>query len=191
MISAVGLSSTNFPCCLVTRLCPVLCVPMGCSTPGFSVLHYPPEFAQIHVHWVGHCHPTISSSAAPFSFWLQSFPASGSFPVSQLFRSGDQSIGASASVSVFPMNIQGWFPLGLTSWSPCSPRDLQESFPVPQLGCIKFSVLSLLYISTLTFIHDHWKNHSFDYMDLCWQSDVQGGTIFNFMASVTIYSSRK
>ena len=56
----------------------------------------------------------ISSSAAPFSSCLQSFPALGSFPLSQLFSSGGQSIGASASASVLPMNIQGWFPLGLT-----------------------------------------------------------------------------
>ena len=60
------------------------------------------------------CHPTISSSVIPFSSCLQFFPASGSFPVSQIFASGGQSIGASASASVFPMNIQGWFPLGLT-----------------------------------------------------------------------------
>ena len=57
------------------------------------------------------CHPTISSSVAPFSFYLQSFPASGSFPMSRLLTSGDQSIGASASASVLPMNIQGWFPI--------------------------------------------------------------------------------
>ena len=61
------------------------------------------------------CHPTISSSVATFSSCLQSFPASGSFPMSQFFASGDQSIGASASTLVLPMNIQGWFPLGLTS----------------------------------------------------------------------------
>ena len=60
------------------------------------------------------CHPTISSSEVPFSSCLQSFPASGSFLISQLFTSGGQSIGASASESVLPMNIQGWFPLGLT-----------------------------------------------------------------------------
>ena len=59
------------------------------------------------------CHPTISSSVSPFSSCLQSFPASGSFPVSWLFKSGDQSIGASALASVLPMNIQDWFPLGL------------------------------------------------------------------------------
>ena len=62
------------------------------------------------------CHPTISSSVIPFSSCLQSFPASGSFPVHQLFASGGQTIGASASASVFPMNIQGWFPLGLTGF---------------------------------------------------------------------------
>ena len=62
------------------------------------------------------CHPTISSSIVPFSSCLWSFPASGSFPMSWLFTSGGQSIGASASASVLPMNIQGWFPLGLTGW---------------------------------------------------------------------------
>ena len=62
------------------------------------------------------CHPTISSFVIPFSSCLQSFPASGSFQISQLFASGGQSIGVSASTSVLPMNIQDWFPLGLTSW---------------------------------------------------------------------------
>ena len=60
------------------------------------------------------CHPTISSSVVPFSSCLQSFPASASFPISWLFSSGGQSFGVSASASVLPMNIQGWFPLGLT-----------------------------------------------------------------------------
>ena len=62
------------------------------------------------------CHPTISSSVIPFSFHLQSFPASGSFPMSQLFTSGGHSIGVSASASVLPVNIQDWFPLGWTGW---------------------------------------------------------------------------
>ena len=62
------------------------------------------------------CHPTILSSISPFSSWVQSCPASGSFPVSQFFASGGQSTGASASASVLPMNIQGWFPLGLTDF---------------------------------------------------------------------------
>ena len=82
---------------------------MDCSTPGFPVYHQLPELAQTHVHQVGDailCHPLL--------LLLQSFPASGSFPVSQFFSSGGQSIGASASRSVLPMNIQDWFPLGLT-----------------------------------------------------------------------------
>ena len=114
------------------------------------------------------CHPTISYSVIPFSC-LQSFPESGYFLMSQFFASGDQSIGASASVP--PMNIHGWFPLGLTVWS-CYTRDSQESSPAPQFERISFLVLNLLYGPTLTSIHDYWKNHSFDYRDLCWQSDV-------------------
>ena len=91
-------------CCSVAKSCPTLCDPMYCSTPGFPVPHYLQEFAQIHVHWV--------MDATPFSSCPQSFPTSGSFPVSWLFTSGDQNIGASEAV--LPMNIQGWLPLGLT-----------------------------------------------------------------------------
>ena len=111
------------------------------------------------------CHPTISSSVVPFSC-PQSFAASGSFPVSQLFTSGGPSIGTSASASVLPMNIQGWFSLGLIL-SPCSPRDSQESSPTSQFEGISSMVLSLLYGLILTSIDDYWKNHSFDFMDLC------------------------
>ena len=74
------------------------------------------------------CHPTISSSAVPFSSHLQSFPASGFFQMNQLFASGGQSIGVSASASVLSTNIQDWFPLGWIVGSPCSPRDSQD-FP--------------------------------------------------------------
>ena len=109
------------------------------------------------------CHPTISFSVIPFSSCLQSFPTSGSFPVSCLFTSGGQSIGA--SVSVFPMNIQGR--------SPCSPRDSQESSPTPQFKSINsLALLCLLYGTTLTSKRDYWKNHSFDCMDLCQQINV-------------------
>ena len=118
------------------------------------------------------CHPTISSSVIPFSSCLQSFPASGSFPMSQFFTSGGQRIGASASASVLPMNIQDWFPLGWNGLISCSPRDSQESSPIPQFKRISSSALSFLYGPTLTSIHDYWKNHSFDSMDLCWQSNV-------------------
>ena len=118
------------------------------------------------------CHPTISSSVIPFSSCLQSFPASGSFPMSQPFTSDGQSIGISASTSVLPMNIQDWFLYDGLVGSPCSPRDSQESSPTPQFKSINSSAFSFLYSSTLTSIHDHWRNHSFDYMDNCWQSNV-------------------
>ena len=75
------------------------------------------------------CHPTISSSVIPFFSRLQPFSASGSFPVSQFFISGGQSIGVSASASVFSMNIQDWFPLGLTGWISLQPKWLSRVFP--------------------------------------------------------------
>ena len=108
------------------------------------------------------CHPTISSSVIPFSSCLPSFPASGYFPMSQVFASGGQSTGDSASASVLPMNIQYWFPLSWLVWFPCSPRDSQESSPTPQFKSISCLVLSFLYSPTLTSIHDYWKNHSLD-----------------------------
>ena len=114
------------------------------------------------------CHPTVSSSVIPFS-WLQSCPALGSFQVSQLFASGGQSIGVSASTSVLPMNVQDWFPLGRTGSISCSPRDSQESSPTSQFKSLSSSALSFLYSPTLTSIHDHWKNHSLDEMGFCWQ----------------------
>ena len=108
------------------------------------------------------CLPTISSSVIPFCSCPQSFPSSGSFQMSQLFASGGQSIGVSASTSVLAMNIQDWFPLWLTGWSSCCPRDSQESFPTTQFKSISSSMLSFLYSPTHTSIHDYWKNHSFD-----------------------------
>ena len=108
------------------------------------------------------CHPTISSSVVSFSSCLQSFPASGSFQMSQFFASGGQSIGVSASVSVLPMNFQDWFPLGWTGWISLLSKDSQESSPTPQFKSINSSVLSFLYSPILTTIHDFWRNHSFD-----------------------------
>ena len=108
------------------------------------------------------CHPAISSSFVPFTSCPQSFPASGSFPMSQLFASGGRSIEVSASASVPAINTQDWFPLGWTCWSPCSPRDSQESSPTSQFKSLNSSALSFLHSPTLTSIHDHWKNHSLD-----------------------------
>ena len=99
--------------CSVIQSCLTLCDPMDCSTPGFPVRHQLQELARTQCPSSRWCHPTISSSVVPFSFCLQSFPTSRYFPVSQFFTSGGQSIGASASASVLPMNIQYWFPLEL------------------------------------------------------------------------------
>ena len=102
---------------------------MDCSTPDFLVHHQLPESTQTHVHQVGDANqPTISSSVIPFSSCPQSFPASGSFQMSQLFTSGGQSIAVLASTSVFPMNIQDWFPIGWTGWISLQSKGLSRVF---------------------------------------------------------------
>ena len=108
----------------VIQSCPTFCHPIDHSTPGLPVHHQLSEFTQTYVHWVGDA--IQSSHVVPFSSCPQSCPASGSFQMSQLFASSVQSIGVSASTSVLPMNIQDWFPLGWTGWSPCSPSDSQK-----------------------------------------------------------------
>ena len=129
-IERVALEHTHC-CCFVHSLSSALLFATSCTaaprlpcpSPSPRVCSHPCLLSP----W---CHPTISSSVSSFSSCPQSSPASGSFLVSQLFASGGQSIRASASV--LPMNIQDWFPLVLQVWSPCSPRDSQESFPTPQ-----------------------------------------------------------
>ena len=101
---------------------------MDCSTPGFPVLHYLPELAQTHVHWVGDSTQPSPPLVIPFSSCLQSFAPSGSFLMSWLFSSGGQSIGTSASASVLLMNIQGWFPIGLTGLISLWSRGLSRVF---------------------------------------------------------------
>ena len=108
------------------------------------------------------CHPTISSSVIPLSSYLQSFSASGSFPMTQFFASGGQSIGASASASVLPMNIQDWVPLGLTGLISLQSKGLESFLQHHSSQTSNSSALSFLYGPALTSIHDSWKNHSFD-----------------------------
>ena len=96
------ISFISFSCCPVTMSCPTLCELMDCSMPGFPILHYLLEFAQTHVHWVSDAIQP-SHPVAPFSFSSRSFPASGSFPMSWLFVSKLQSVGASAS-AISPSN---------------------------------------------------------------------------------------
>ena len=137
-----------------------LCNPMDCSTPGFPVHHQLPELTQTYVHWVSDAiqpsHPLSSPSSPAFNL-----PALGSFPMSQLFAWGGQSIGVSASTSVLLMNTQDWSPLGWTGWISLQSKGLSR-VPTPQFKSINSSVLSFLYSPTLTSIPDHWKNHSLD-----------------------------
>ena len=112
----------------VTKLCQTLCDPMDCSMLGFPVLHYLPRFAQTHVHLVDDAIQPSHPLLVPFSSRLQPFPASGSFPVSRLFASDSQRIGASASASVLPMNIQDWFPLGWTGMISLQIKGLSRVF---------------------------------------------------------------
>ena len=106
------------------------------------------------------CHPTISSSIIPFSSHLQSFPASGSFQMSQLFASGGQSNGVSASTSVLPTNTQDWSPLEWTGWISLQSKGHSRVYSPTTVQ--NSSVLSFLHRPTLTSIHDHRKNHSLD-----------------------------
>ena len=108
------------------------------------------------------CYPTISSFVVPFSSCPQSFPASGSFLLSWFFASGEQNIRISVSASVLPMNIQGWFPSGLTGLITLQPKGISRIFSSTTIQRINSSVLRLLHSQTPTSIHDYWKNQSFD-----------------------------
>ena len=145
----------------VAQSCLTLCDPMNSSMPGLPVHHQLPEFTQTHVHWVSDAiqpsHPLSSPSPAPNPSQHQSL-------FQWVYSSHEV-----AKVLEFPLQHQSlqWTPRtdllqnGLVG-SPCSSRDSQESSPTPQFKSINSSGLSFLYSSTLTSIHDHWKNHSFD-----------------------------
>ena len=187
----------------VTQSCPALCEPMDCRMPGFPVHHQVPELAQTHVHWVGDAiqpsHPLSSPSPPAFNLsqhWVF-------FTMSQFFTSGGQSIGVSVSASVLPVSIQDWFPLGWTGLISLQSKGLSRVFSNTTVQSISSLALSFLYSPTLTSIRDYWKNHNFDWMDLCWQSNVfafwyavkvghsfssKEQVSFNFMATVTICS---
>ena len=100
---------------------------MDCRMPCLPVHHQLPEFTQTYIHWVSDANSTILYSIGPLSSHLQSFPASGSFPMSQFFASGSQRIGVSASASVLPMNSQDWSPLGWTGWISLQSKGLSSS----------------------------------------------------------------
>ena len=132
----------------VTQSCLTLYDPMNRSMPGLPVHHQLPESTQTHIH----CHPTISSSIVPFSSCPQSLPESGSFQVSQLFISGGQSIGVSASISVLPMNTQDWSPLGWTGWISLQFKGLKSLL---QHHSSKASILRHSAFFTVQLSHPH------------------------------------
>ena len=115
------------------------------------------------------CHPTILSCVVPFSSCLQSFPASGSFLMSQFFASSGSNIGASASV--LPRNIKGWFSLWLSGLILQFKR-LSTVFSSTTVWKHQFFCAQPSLCPALKSVHDYWKNHSFDYKDICWQNDV-------------------
>ena len=143
----------------VAQSCLTLCDPMNRSTPGLPVHHQLLEFTQTHVHPVG---DAISSSVVPFSSCPQSLPASGSFPKSQLFAWGGQSIRVSALASVLPMNIPGLISFRMNWLDLLAVQGTLKS--LLQHHTSKASILSCSAFFTvqLTSIHDHWKNHSLD-----------------------------
>ena len=131
---------------------------MNHSTPGFPVLQYLLKFAQIHVHWVGDAiQPSLPLS--PPSPLPSIFPSIRVFPMSQLFISGGQNIGASASASVLPVNIQGWFPLALTGLISLLSKGLSRGFSSTTIQKHQF-FSAWLYGPTLTSIHNYWKSHA-------------------------------
>ena len=116
------------------------------------------------------CHPKIWSSVVPFSYCFLSFPVSGSFPMNWLFVPGNPSIGTSPSG--LPMNIQGWFSLRLIGLISLQSKGHSTVFPNTTAWKHQFFGTQSFYSPSLTSIHDYWKNHSFDCMDLCWHCKV-------------------
>ena len=163
---------TYFYCCSITKSCLTFCNPMDGSTPGLPVPHYLPDFAQVHVQWIGDAiqpsHPLPPSS--PFAF--NPSQHQGLFPVSRLFASGGQSISSSASSSILPVSIQGWFPLGLTGLISLQSKGLSKVFSSStiqkhQFFSIQPSLQSNSHICTWLLERPQlWLS------DICQQSDV-------------------
>ena len=152
-------------CCLCYSLaqsCPTLCNPTDCSMPVF--LSFTISRSLLKLMSNKSVMPSNHLILCPPLLLLPSiFPSIRAFSNESALHIRWPKIGTSASASVLPVNIQDWFPLGLTGWiSPCCPRDSLESSPTPQFKSINSLMLSLLYGPTLTSVHDYWKNHRFD-----------------------------
>ena len=155
--------------CSVTQSCPTLCDLMTIARQASLSITKPKACSNLCPSSQEY-HPTISSSVIPFPSCLQSLPAPGSFIMSQLFTSDSQVL--ELQDQSFQWTFRTDFLQDGLVGSPCSPKDSQESSPTSQFKSINFLVLSILYGPNHTSIHDHWKNHSFDQTDLCWQSNV-------------------
>ena len=155
-----GLPFPNVQFSSVAQSCPTLCDPMHRSTPGLPVHHQLPEFTQTRVHLGSDaihlilCHHLL--------LLPPSLPTSESFPMSQLFTWGVQSIGVSALASFFPKNIQDWSHLEWTGWISLQSKGLSRVFSNTIVQKHQSLALSFLHSSALTSIHDHRKNHSLD-----------------------------
>ena len=148
-------------------------VQFSCSVMSDSLQPHEPQHARppctsptprVHPNpcpWSRWCHPAISFSVIPLSSCSQSLPTSESFPMSQLFTWGGQTIGVSASASVLPMNIQDWFPLGWTGWISFQSKGPSRVFSNTTVQKHQFFGTQLSCIPTFTSIQDYWKNHSF------------------------------
>ena len=153
----------SFSCSVMSPFCN----PVNCSTPDFPVLHYIPEFAQTHVHWVSDAvqpsHPLLPPSPPAFNL--------SQHPVSQFSASGGQVL----ELQLQHQSLQWIFKTDCLEywlvWSPCSPRD-SRVFSNTTVQKHQTSALNLRYSPILTSMHDYSKNHSFKAMDLCWQSNV-------------------
>ena len=144
---------------------------MGCSMADFPVLRYFQEFAQTHVHCVG-------DAIQPSHLLSPSSPPALNLSRIRVF-SNESALRIrwpkywNFSFSISPSNEYSGLISFMIDWlDPCSPRDSQECSPTPQFKSINSSALSFLYSTTLTSIHDYWRNHSLDWIDLCWQSYV-------------------
>ena len=164
----LGIGCLEVGCCSVTKSCLTFCDPMDWSTPGFPVLHYPPEFAQTHVYWVDDAiqpsHPLSPSS--PFAF--NHSKHQGLFQwVGCLHQ-----VAKVLELQLHHQSYQCWFPLGLTGLISMQSKGLSRVFSSSKIRSHQFLAVNLLYGPTLTSMHYYLKNHSFQYMDLCWQRDI-------------------
>ena len=141
-----------FCCCSVTQLLPILCDPMGCSTPGFPVFPCLLKFAQTHVHQVGDAINHLLL-CCPFSSCPQSFPTSGFFQGASSSHQVAKVLELLALASVLPLNIHGWFPLGLTGLISLLYKGLSRVFSKTTIQKHQFPLLSLLYGPALTSVH--------------------------------------